>query len=474
MTNLVLTVLLALFGSDPARLIDWSKSGTGGRVELSRALSEADLMHLASGALVEALLLGRTESKQVGDALDLYPLSLRGRPTPPRSLLALARFPDAGLSPSQRSRRAFLAGQALLAASRPGEAIAQLAQVAPGSPAYAPGRYLLGVASATPPLNDLASAARHFEAAIVEAEAAPMNGMTLVRDAWRLSTLNLARVAYEVGNYEVSLYYYQRLPWGSPERVEAAFEMAWANIMRGDMHRALGAVHAARAPGILHPLRPELDLVSGAALMALCQYGRAKVELERLDTAFLSQMDQVRSTLSRLDLNPEAGAGRALLGPGSALPPRIRGLVRQTPAVRSALEAARELADERKHLTAIEVSPGVNGAMIEALAEALESTYGEAVDLAVRRALRTMSADAGRMSAARAELMIDVLEDETKVLTTAIQEGQAKAAGPREVPTPALGEDWQQWSFDGEFWPDEAAWYRSTLPSLCQGEEEHP
>ena len=64
--------------------------------------------------------------------------------------------------------------------------------------------------------------------------------------------------------------------------------------------------------------------------------------------------------------------------------------------------------------------------------------------------------------------------DESKVLTAAIQEGRAKAAGPKEVPTPPLGEDWQQWRFDGAFWPDEAEWYRSMLPSLCGSGEEHP
>ncbi len=474
MTHLFFSLVLALFGSDPARLVSWARTGAADRVALSRALSEANLMHLATGALVEALLLGQSDSAKVGEALDLYPLSLRGQPSPPRALLALAHFRDAALSPAQRSVRAFLAGQALLSASRPEEAITQLNEVTPGAPAYAAARYLLGVASVTPPLNDFSSAARYFQAAIVEAESTPMNGMPLVRDALRLSTLNLARVAYEVGNYEVSLYYYQRLPQGSPERVDAAFEMAWADIMRGDMYRALGAVHAARAPGILHPLRPELDLVAGASLLALCQYGRAKAELERLDTEFLSKMDTVKAALSRLELNPEPGAGAALLESGSGLPPQIRGLVRQTPAVRSALGAARALAAEHTRLKAISAAEGIDTAAVEALAQGLEKTYAEAIELAIRQTLRAMISDADRMSAARGELMIDVLEDESKVLTAALQEGKAAAAAPRPVETPALGEDWQQWAFDGSFWPDEAEWYRSTLPSLCSSEEEHP
>lgn len=460
--GLLAVLVVALGGSDPARLKAWAGTAAGTRVELARALSEADLPRLATGALSEALLLDREQPDQLAAALAMFPLSLTGDPPVPRVLGALAETPADALGVAEQSLHAFLVGQSLLAAGQPQAALSHLLRVAPGSPAYAPARYLAGVARITPPLEDLKAAGAHFREAIVEAETGEQAPVPVVQTARRLALLGLARLFYEAGDFEVALYYYRRLPPAAPERVQVAFESAWAHVLRGDMHRALGEVHGARAPAVRHPGRPELNLVAGAALMGLCQYERGRAELEQLERDYLAHLPRLASAAEALRRIADPEQARRLIEPDSGLHPRVRYLLLEQPAVRHALAEERALAAERARARGLIAAPA-----LDRLGEALAAQQGRRVGAAIRAALETMVEDWTRLRAAHGELMIDLLEAQSTQLTSEIESGQVDRGPPPEARIPVMGQDWQRWQFEGHWWPDELGYYRSTLPSLC-------
>ena len=467
MVGATLAAILALFGPDPGLLADATRAGRPDRVALARGLSEAGLPRLATALLTEALVAERTSPLKTAAALDLYPILLRGEVPPARILASLDGAPDGDLSDRHRSARAFLVGQSLLAARRPTAAIAQLGRVAPGTPHYAPARYLLGVASFRARGGGLKTAGAFFKQAIVDAEFGPQSLVPAVRTARRLALLGLARLHYEVGELEVALYYYAQLPVGAPETVGAEFESAWADLLRGDLQRALGAIHGARRPG-QHPARHELHLLAGAAYLALCQYPRGRSELTRLQKIYLAPLEKLGHSADehlRSDADPSV-----LVGPSSPLSRAAVGLLRAQPEVRAAEAQLAALDAEATMLKAYGTGGGFETAPLLVRVKALRVVAEARRRSAIRAGARRLVADAARLSRKTGLLMVDLLEEEGKSLEAGIQAHRTGAivkAKPREAPVLALGADWQRWRFDGLPWADELGAYRSTTPSLC-------
>lgn len=466
MVGLALTTIVALLGPDPRLLAAATRAGQE-PIAVARGLSEAGLPRLATAVLTEVLVSRRTDASRVAAALDLYPLVLRGEVPPARILATLDGAPDDGLSPRHQSARAFLVGQSLLAAGRRRAALAQLRRVAPGTPQYAPARYLMGVASFRAPSGGLKAAGAFFRQAVVDAESGVHAPTPVVATARRLALLGLARLHYEVGDLEVALYYYAQLPVGAPEAVEAEFESAWAHLMRGDLHRALGAIHGARQPGH-HPARHELHLMAGAALLGLCQYDRGRRELDRLEKVYLAPLEKLQRGADEY-LRPDADP-RVLIDRRSPLTRATAGLLRAQPEVRAARAQLAALDDEAAKLRRFGSEEGFDVAGLLARMDGLRAVGQARLRAAVGAAARRLLADRERLSESMGLLMVDLYEQEAKSLEANIEATRAGAptdGAPREVKVLALGADWQRWRFDGQPWADELGTYRSTTPSLC-------
>jgi hypothetical protein len=462
-----LALIAGLLASDLTKLVTWaSKPAEQTRIDLARALAEADLPRLSTAVLTEVLILDRKKSQEVGVALRMYPMSLRGEPAPARVLGALSAVPASKLTTGDRSIRDFLIGQALLAARQPRAAVAHLNRVAPGSPAYAPARFLMGVAHVTPPMKDLRSAGLSFKQAVVEAETSDQRPREVVQDARRMALLNLARLYHEVGRPEVALYYYHQLPTDAPERVEATFETAWVQLLRGDMHRALGAVHGARAPGTRHPDRAELHLVAAASLMSLCQHDLGRAELDRLKNEYLAHAEIVKQVRETARLSGERYVLK-LLDAASPLPASVVQMLAESPMVRSAQTEASGVEAEMERLRRIAVDERIEVVAVLARGEGLKLAARARLVVALRDSLDATVDTWDRLESAYDSLIIDLLDHQSAELERQIRTRTDVESVPAEAQSPALGQDWQRWSFRGQWWPDELGYYRSTLPSLC-------
>ncbi|MBU0552215.1 hypothetical protein KKF91_20470 [Myxococcota bacterium] len=466
--SLLLTALIGLLGQDLSGLEAWRPDQ--GRVALAVALAEAALPRLSTAVLVEALLLNSAQPAKRAAALDLYPLSLRGAPPPVLALAALEGADKGGLSPAHLSLEAFIAGQALLASGQPQWALTALARVAPGGPAYAPAQHLMAVAWLTPPLNDLRRASGHLRAAIEEAEVSPQGARAVVQEARRLALMGLARLFYEVGDFEVALYYYRRLPPDAPELGQAVFEAALAHLFRGDMHRALGALHATRSPLIRHPYHPELHLIRGAALLGLCRYTEGRAELDALQQTYLIHRGQLEAAASALRAG-QAIQARPYLVEGGPLHVQLRRLLRAQPPVARALAEEAAVEAERRRLATLSRTLARPLDEAKAAGAGLAGAQAARVERATRQTLLALDDTLTYLSDARDELLIDVLEAQGEALRREIQGARVGEVFAPQAATPALGEDWQRWAFEGEAWPDELLYYRDRLPSQCRPKE---
>ena len=107
-------------------------------------------------------------------------------------------------------------------------------------------------------------------------------------DVAELAFLALARIAYELYQFDAALYYYNQIPQESFRHQTALFESMWAYFLKQDWNRAIGAVHSLHSPYYDRYFHPELYVVEAATYMNTCNLDEAELAL----TAF---EDDVRS-----------------------------------------------------------------------------------------------------------------------------------------------------------------------------------
>lgn len=131
----------------------------------------------------------------------------------------------------------------------------RLSKVEKGAEDYPESKYLEGVAylGSVQTEEDLARAApqaiKAFQEAILAAEQERGGNEEILQ----LGYLALARTFYEVGNfnpdfYNVSLFYYQKLPTESSRDAEAKLELAWTYFLKNDHKKALGLFQTLNSP----------------------------------------------------------------------------------------------------------------------------------------------------------------------------------------------------------------------------------
>ena len=166
----------------------------------------------------------------------------------------------------------------------------RLSKVEKGAEDYPESKYLEGVAylGSVQTEEDLARAApqaiKAFQEAILAAEQERGGNEEILQ----LGYLALARTFYEVGNfnpdfYNVSLFYYQKLPTESSRDAEAKLELAWTYFLKNDHKKALGLFQTLNSPYYSKWFFPDLDLLEATVYLNLCKFEKSKLALAELD-----------------------------------------------------------------------------------------------------------------------------------------------------------------------------------------------
>ncbi|MEE2779800.1 MAG: tetratricopeptide repeat protein [Myxococcota bacterium] len=149
-----------------------------------------------------------------------------------------------------------------------------LDQVSPTAPDFAKANYLKGLNAAKQ--SKYRDAIGSFERAI---EATEKNGSDpAVAD---LAYMALARIFYELDNYDAAIYYYRKVPADSYKGATALYESAWVYFMNMDYMRALGTFHTLHSPYFDHQFYPELWLLEAKIYQNICRYQEAESAVTR-------------------------------------------------------------------------------------------------------------------------------------------------------------------------------------------------
>lgn len=236
-------------------------------------------------------------------------------------------FKRTDLTPQERIRRAFEVFEPL---SMDGASAFRL-QAA----------YFMGVGHIQ--LRDFPSALKQFER-VVQSSA---NDDT-ERDIRNLAMLSMARVQYEMGDFDGAIARYQSVPRESVHFADAMYEVAWAYIRKGDFKKALNSAEVLKLVAQGTTLEPSVALLQGHLQQKLGRYSEATGTYRTLVDNYAPVRDEIESMLGAHS-NPVAyfdellAKNNNILDITTLLPPAALQWATTEEEVRDAVEVVKDL-----------------------------------------------------------------------------------------------------------------------------------
>lgn len=342
-------------------------------------------------------------------------------------------------------------------------ALTLLERIPQGTSRYGQARYLSGVML----LEDGRNAAAYgaFQDAVI-AEAGE-EGDT---DIFELGNLAIARIAFEIQEYDVALYHYNRVADLSNRHVRARYEMSWSYLLKADWDRAVGALHTMHSPYYETSFWPELWVLEAFIYLRTCQLELAQetvydhdryvgaltepVQQFIVETAGPEQYYQAIDTYyarfgTNNPVNLPLEAVRFVLGDITFVKQRER-----IDALRAEQELLQSMAAELGDFASnaeVALNADIQTAVIEAglrVAALVQEFQDELEDWNVKAQ----------------ELEIEITTERLMLQEVTLEGGVTESSASTSLFV--LAQDWQAWPFEGEYWIDEVDNYRGALTNL--------
>lgn len=365
-------------------------------------------------------------------------------------------------------------------------AIIQLKQVKPSSEDYPESLYLTGVATlgavqvqqgqdvSEELLKRAPEALNSFQAAILAAEKERGGNEEILQ----LGYLAMARVFYELGYYDVSLFYYQKLPETSSRNAQATYETAWAFFLKNDYKKALGVFHTLHSPYYDKWFFPDLYVLEATVYLNLCNFEKSKTALAAMQSKYLDKRGQLQDFIKKMEAGSEEEIWDAMVTyyqkgeKKTGLPRVFADAVLDDLAFFTTYQVVQVLKKER---AALQANLGLLGEFGKTVLERVDEQLGiktrEGGVLVFQR-LKAIDQLLGTMDLQATQISFDIDSEEKQQIQNKLQnpnyEKKTAEAGTTLL---IVADDWHPWPFEGEYWLDEVGNYRSNLKTECVAEE---
>ena len=349
-------------------------------------------------------------------------------------------------------------------------AIKYLKKVKSGADDYPESRYLMGVAQLDPSIDNKAGALKNFESAITSGEREEESNEEILQ----LGYLALARVFYEVGLYNVALFYYQKIPRQSARHAEAMFEKAWTYFQKNDFKRALGTFHTLHSPYYEQWYFPDLYILESTVYLNLCRFDYSKRALAEFQKRYLDKRPRLQKFLEKTK-EPKAywkkithAYEKGGVAKSGALPEMFVNAVLDDLAFFNIYKVVRLLRKERSALKNNIDALGEFGQKVLDRVDQQLQTKVEEGGILVQQKLTELDQELKKWDLKATQISFDIDSEEKEQLERRLQSRKTKDA-LKEAGTTLLivADDWQPWRFEGEYWFDEVSNYRSRQSSRC-------
>jgi TolA-binding protein len=350
-------------------------------------------------------------------------------------------------------------------------------------PDYARAQYVLGLIAVNESVDDftgLIKANRFFQQAITSAEREQYADQ--LRRIIHLSYLGLARIAYRIGtdipaSFDAAIFYYRKVPADSTNYIEALYESAWAYFLKGNIRRGMGIFHTLDGPDWEHHYLPDTHLLEAQVFLNLCRTKLAEFALNRLDKKYL----KLKPVLSLYIDTYEDDVYNAFVGKklkkGLDLPRRLYLAIVSDTRFNTSYS---DLVRYSHEVEQIKKNKGLFGdELTTRLLESAESrleTRRELLSEKILEILRDRQEELEKLDDSVKRMRFEIEDQVASKLKQEINKSydgdiSSKAAANANSQTAAnllVGDKYQTWPFEGEFWADEINSYRSYLTNQCR------
>ncbi len=450
------------------------------RFGIANALVKAGLYQAAASQLVDLVLEGPQRPFFQVTFQQLRELRKKVNYSPPQ-LERLVDFAGGveNFSEGFRDEFNYVVGEFFHEGRSVAQAEAFLSKVGPSSADYGKAQFLLGEFRVflynEDPSGSLAGrylqeAVGAFQKAIIATEE---NGSA--PEVKELSFLALARIAYQIGDYDAAIYYYRKIPQGSYKQVVAFYESSWVYFLKGDYNRALGTFHALDSPYFSHYFYPEMWILEATAYLNMCHFDRAKLALQRFEQETLPLIQPLENFLAATQRPEEFYNALVSVVKGEqryGLPERLVAPVLANVEFFNLYQTVRQIDGEvaRVRGDAAALGPFATS-LLDNLTQLRQDRIRE-VGLTVRLILRDVLQEMQKFRTKFVALGVDMEDLAIEELDRRAQQGDgagddAAKDAEKGGQSAIIGSDTWRWPFEGEYWLDEIGSYRSVAADIC-------
>lgn len=438
---------------------------------IANALVKAGLLQSAASMLVDLVLEGPDKPFFQTAFTQLRELRKKVDYSPPQ-LERLADFAGkvGGFSQNFQDEFNYVLGEFFHEGQDWTKAVSFLDAVNPRAQDYGKAQYLKGFIEVQ---NELyKSAVESFQRAIIATEENESP-----REVKDLSFLALARIAYKIGDYDASIYYYRKIPQGSYKQATSFYESSWVYFLKGDYSRALGTFHTLDSPYFKHYFYPEVWILEATAYLNLCHFDRTSLALQRFEEDVLPLISPLESFLSNTQ-KPEdfysaliAAVNGKQLGQYK-LPEKLVPNVLANVEFYNLYRTVKQIEKEQVRVDKEGGSLANYGVELRDNLAKLHRDRVREIGLTIRLILGESLQELQKFRTKFVELGVDLADiaiDEQDRRQRAIDEGKqpedkkAETGGSGSI----VGSDTWRWEFENEYWADEIGAYRSMIKDQC-------
>ena len=434
---------------------------------LAKALYQQGILSGASTPLLEVLLAG-SDRPHFREAFQMLQALTRSIGYRPPILEELTKLVITDMNPEFQDQFNYYMGKFFFDYNKSDLAIQYLTKVSSGAPDYPEALYVMGVARLDPTVNDTAGALKSFQNAILAGEAEPGGNEEILQ----LGYLALARTWYEVGLYDVSLYYYQKIPRSSSRNAEATFEQAWTYFLKNDFQRALGTFHTLHSPYFQRWYFPDLYVLEATVYVNLCKFDKAAIAMAEFQDRFLDKKPRLQKFLTETT-EPAAYWSSMMSFDGKSdgeegLPAMFGNAVLNDLEFYNIYNVVKNLTAEK---AALETNVGSLGEFGQSVLDRVNDQLRTKIEeggILVQQKLKAIDRELSDWETSATMLSVDIDNEEKAQLEKRLRnpgwEPETAEAGTTFT---VVADDWQRWEFEGEYWIDEVPNYRSSLRTEC-------
>ncbi len=446
---------------------------------IAKALVNAGLWQSGASKLLDVVRAGPDKPWFQQAFLKLRELRRKINYRPPE-LEDLTRFSIVNQPAEFQDAYNYFVGEFLHDFGLSAEAKPFLDKVHAGAEDYARTQYLVGLIpiSQSPEEKEklnaeqVTEASQGFQKAVLAAEKQGVAGQPVVD----LAYLSLARLAYDIGQFDAAIYYYKKISKNSPKLATAFYESGWTYFLKNDTSRALGTFHALHSPYFAHHFYPELWILEATMYVNMCQIDSARKAMEMFESHVMSLSPPLRDFIKK-NRKPEdyyiSFIDSVNKKGTNGLPRVLQSPVMENVEFYNLYQTIKQIEKEEATLKANLNQLGPFGQdLLGRLGQLRQERISEG-GVIIQKTLRVVQKDLDNYFDKLDQLKIDLIEAEQNRIDEAIagkKDDDATKGAAKQGSVAIAGSDSMVWPFEGEFWKDEIGAYRSFLPNKCQVE----